>query len=246
MTIKILVNGARGKMGQETVKAVQQTEGLELVGETGRSDDLTAMIKTTQADVVVDFTTAAAAFTNTCTIIAAGARPVIGSSGLVAEQMAELAQRCKEKKLGGIIAPNFSLGGVLMMRYASDCARYFPDVEIIEQHHANKADAPSGTALRTAELIAAAKELAEVSAVPDISHEKFPGVRGGRYQNIPIHSVRLPGLLAHQEVIFGGVGETLTIRHDSFNRISFMPGVCLACHKVMELDHLVVGLEHII
>ncbi len=243
MAIRVAVNGAQGKMGQEVIKAINATEDLVLVAEADKQDDLSQLIANSAAQVVVDFTTASAAYINARTIIAANAHPVIGTSGLVMEQVEELALLCHEKKLGGIIAPNFALGAVLMMQYAQNCARYFPDVEIIEMHHANKADAPSGTAIRTAEM------LAEVQAGPSVNpsaQEKFAGVRGGRYLNIPIHSIRLPGLVAHQTIMFGGLGQSLTIRHDTYNREAFMPGVCLACRKVIELETLVFGLEHIL
>ena len=243
MAIRVLVNGAAGKMGTEVCVAIKNAPGLQLVGKAGKGDDLPDSIKTSQAQVVIDFTTAAAAFENAAKIIASGAHPVIGSSGISSEQLTLLQQRCAEKKLGGIVAPNFSIGAVLLMRCAVECARYFPDVEILELHHNQKADAPSGTALHTAEMISAVK-----AAVPPNPAEKelHSGARGARYQGIPIHSIRLPGLVAHEEVIFGGLGQTVTLRHDTLNRSAFMPGVCLACHKVVELDTLIYGLEHIL
>ncbi|HVV69651.1 MAG TPA: 4-hydroxy-tetrahydrodipicolinate reductase [Gammaproteobacteria bacterium] len=243
MAIRILVNGASGKMGAEACMAIKNSPGLQLVGMAGRGDDLSSMIKNNQAQVVVDFTIATTAFDNAAKIIAADAHPVIGTSGLSPDQLALLTQRCAEKKLGGIVAPNFSIGAVLLMRCAKECARYFPDVEILELHHNQKIDAPSGTALHTAEIISAVK--AEVPVNP-AEKELHKGARGARYQGIPIHSIRLPGLVAHEEVIFGGMGQTLTLRHDTLNRSAFMPGVCLACHKVLELETLVYGLEHIL
>ncbi len=243
MTIRVLVNGASGKMGKEATQAIKNTEGLQLVGEAVKGDDLSTMIKNSQARVVVDFTTANVAFENAVKIIEAGVHPVIGTTGLLSGQITELTQFCATKKLGGIIAPNFSIGAVLLMRYAQDCARYFSHVEIIEMHHEQKVDAPSGTALHTAEMIAAVK--VKVAENPH-AKELFKGARGARYQEIPIHSIRLPGLVAHEEVIFGGLGQTLTLRHDALNRSAFMPGVCLACEKVTELQTLVYGLEHIL
>lgn len=230
-------------MGQHAVKAIQATEDLVLVGQTGRNDDLRAAIAAAKPDVVVDLTTASAAFENTTTIISTGVRPLIGTSGLMENQVQQLAAQCAEKKLGGLIAPNFSIGAVLAMQYARDCARYFPSVEIIELHHTKKADAPSGTAIRTAELIAQVKEKAPVNPA---EKEILPGARGAKYHDIPIHSLRLPGFLAHQVVLFGAPGEALAIRHDVTSREAYMPGVCLACRKVMELDKLVYGLEHIL
>lgn len=241
--IRILVNGAAGKMGQEAVKAIQHAEGLVLAGEATKEDDLTHAIIKTKAQVVLDLTTAAAAFANANTIIAAGAHPVIGTSGLLALQVQELTQLCAQKKLGALVVPNFSIGAVLAMQYARDCARYFPNVEIIELHHNKKADAPSGTAMRTAELIAQTKAKAPTNTA---EKEILPGARGANYHDIPIHSVRLPGLLAHQVVIFGSMGEILTINHDILSREAYMPGICLACHKVVGLKTLMYGLEHVL
>lgn len=239
MSIKVLVNGGFGKMGRITQEAIRQQSDLELVAALGREDNLSQCIKDTQADVVVDFTIPQAVFTNAQTIIRAGARPVIGTTGLNLAQIEELQHQCHQKNLGGIIAPNFSLGGVLMMRYAKDAANYFNHAEIVEMHHEKKLDAPSGTALKTAELMAA-----ENKHFIAPNHEAL--ARGENQANIQIHSIRLPGLFAHQMVIFGGTGETLTIRHDSNDRNAMMPGVCLACRKAMSLDQLVYGLENII
>jgi len=244
MSIRILINGASGKMGQATVKAIEEDNALTLAGTTGRNDNLLNAIKTSNADIVVDFTTAASSFDNAKTIIEAGAHPVIGTSGFLPEHITTLTELCAAKKLGGIIAPNFCIGTVLMMQQARALAQYMPDVEIIEMHHNQKVDAPSGTAMRTAELIAE-NRTAQPSADPT-QKELIKGTRGARYKDIPIHAIRLPGLVAHQSVIFGAPGETLTLRHDTINRSAFMPGVCLACKKVGELDKLVYGLEHLL
>lgn len=244
MTIKVLVNGAQGNMGKAVVNAIQNTNDLILVAQTDKEDHLVETIQSSGAQVVVDFTTAESAFVNANAIITAGARPVIGTSGLLAEQVETLTEICRKKQLGGLVAPNFALGAVLMMQYARDCAQYFPDVEIIEMHHTRKADAPSGTALRTAEMISETQGKKELSQTLQV--EKFSGARGASYHDIPIHSVRLPGLLAHQIVIFGGLGQSLSIRHDTMSREAFMPGVCLACRKVMQLKELVFGLEKIL
>jgi len=243
MPIKVLVNGAFGRMGQMTVKAISSDPELELVGQTGREYDLKKAIEDSRAQVVVDFTEASSVYANTLAIIEANARPVIGTSGLKKDQIQNLKNKCKELKLGGIIAPNFSLGAVLMMKYAKEIAKYFPYVEIIEMHHDKKMDSPSGTSMRSAELLAEARQ-----QVPFIgeSYETVHGARGANYQGIPIHAVRLPGLLAHQKIIFGNTGETLSLQHDSIDRVCFMPGVCLACVKVMTLDHLVYGLEEVL
>lgn len=244
MAIKVLVNGAFGRMGQMTSAAIQAHPGLELVGEVGRDYDLRKAIQDSRADVVVDFTEANVVYTNALAIIEAGARPVIGTSGLKKDEVKSLQTHCAELKRGGLIAPNFSLGGVLMMKHAREIAKYFPHVEIIEMHHDGKLDSPSGTAIRTAELIAQANGTLNQPDKPLV--ETIKGARGALHHNIPIHAIRLPGFLAHQMVVFGGTGETLTIKHDSLDRHCFMPGVCLACEKVMEMDSLVVGLEEIL
>lgn len=242
--IRVLVNGAKGRMGQEVVKAVTAAADLELVDQTDLGDDLIARIKASQAQAVVDFTTAAVAFENTRKILEAGVHPVVGTSGLLAEQVAELQQLAKDKDIGGLIAPNFAIGAVLLMKYAQDAAKYLPDVEVIELHHNRKADAPSGTAVKTAQLIAEARQEIPKALVEET--ELFEGARGSEVHGVRVHSLRLPGLVAHQEVIFGGTGETLTIRHDSIHRESFMPGVCLACRKVIGTQQLFYGLEHLL
>ena len=242
--ILILVNGAKGRMGQEVVKAVTAAADLELVDQTDLGDDLIARIKASQAQAVVDFTTAAVAFENTRKILEAGVHPVVGTSGLLAEQVAELQQLAEDKGIGGLIAPNFAIGAVLLMKYAQDAAKYLPDVEVIELHHNRKVDAPSGTAVKTAQLIAEARQEIPKALVEE--KELFEGARGSEVHGVRVHSLRLPGLVAHQEVIFGGTGETLTIRHDSIHRESFMPGVCLACRKVIGTQQLFYGLEYLL
>ena len=242
--IRVLVNGAKGLMGQEVVKAVTVASDLELVDQTDLGDDLISRIKASQAQAVVDFTTAAVAFENTRKILEAGVHPVVGTSGLLAEQVAKLQQLAQDKGIGGLIAPNFAIGAVLLMKYAQDAAKYLPDVEVIELHHNRKADAPSGTAVKTAQLIAEARQEIPKALVEE--KELFEGARGSEVHGVRVHSLRLPGLVAHQEVIFGGTGETLTIRHDSIHRESFMPGVCLACTKVIGSQQLFYGLEHLL
>jgi 4-hydroxy-tetrahydrodipicolinate reductase len=243
MTIRILVNGALGRMGQEVVQALRADARFSVVGTCGRSDDLSAAIKHSQADVVVDFTNASVVFDNSQKILEAGARPVIGTSGLMPPQIEQLKSMAQAKNLGGIIAPNCSLGAILMMKYATHWIKYFPEAEIIELHHEGKLDAPSGTALRTAQTMAALRD-----KIPESRPENIlvKGARGAIVEGIHVHSIRLPGLVAHQEIIFGGLDETLTVRHDSLHRRSFMPGVLLACEKAMGLTELVYGLENII
>jgi len=244
MTIKVLVNGAFGRMGQATQKAIGENPAFELVGSTSKEYDLKQAIIDSKAEVVIDFTHPDAVYQNTLDIIAAGARPVIGTTGLTLDQVHKLKAKCAELKLGGIIAPNFSLGAVLMMKYAKEIAKYMPTAEIIEAHHENKAESPSGTALRTAEMMASANPKINQHIQP--SKDIIPFTRGGNYKQIPIHAIRLPGFLAQQQVIFGNSGETLTIHHHAIDRACFMPGVCLACEKVMGLDHLVYGLDEVL
>lgn len=243
MPIRVIVNGATGKMGSLASTTLKNHPEFELVARLSSKDNLAQAIKTTHAQIVVDLTRADCVYENSLTIIQAGAHPVIGASGLLAEQVSELKTICEQEKLGGIIAPNFSIGAVLMMIFAAKAAEYLPEVEIIEAHHQQKLDAPSGTAIKTAELIAAARKSPKNKLT---LKELIPGARGGNYEDINIHSLRLPGVLAKQDVIFGSQGETLSISHNSIDRQCFMPGVVLACQKVMGLDQLVYGLESIL
>lgn len=236
MTINVIVNGALGKMGQYCVAAIEADPELNLVAQGTRVTDLGSTIDQNHADVVVDFTHHDVAFDNTKTIIEHGAHPVIGSSGLTKDSVAELAKLASAKKLGGVVAPNFAIGAVLMMKLAEMAAPYFNDAEIIEMHHQYKTDAPSGTATRTAEMMFDANN---ALAPRDNQH-------GDKQHGISIHSVRLPGIFTHQEVLFGASGETLRITHNCSERKAAMPGVVLACKKVMQLDTLVYGLEHLL
>jgi 4-hydroxy-tetrahydrodipicolinate reductase len=262
--IKVLVCGAYGKMGREVLKAIHLDDQLELVGavdifsdfgDVGDligteklgllvSNNLQTAIESTQPQVMVDFTAPSAVLPNIKTAIKNRVCPVIGTTGLMPQHIEEVGLLCAENKVNAIIAPNFSIGAILMMRLSVEAAKYMPDVEIIEFHHDQKLDAPSGTALLTAQLIAAQRG-SRRQGHPD-EQEKLMGARGAEYEGIRLHSVRLPGYVAHQEVIFGGLGQTLTIRHDSISRESFMPGVILACKKILSLNGLVYGLEHII
>ncbi len=262
--IRVMVCGAYGKMGKEVLKAVHQDDQLSIVGaadvKSGFADageligagrigvpvgtNPDAVMKETQPQVMVDFTRPSAVMNNIRIAVKNGVCPVVGTTGLSAEDIAEVSALCKEHRIGALIAPNFAIGAVLMMRLSQEVAKYLPHVEIIELHHDQKLDAPSGTALRTAELITQTRGYLQ-QGHPD-EFEKCPGARGGELSGIRIHSVRLPGYVAHQEVIFGGLGQTLTIRHDSISRESFMPGVVLACKKVLTLDSLVCGLENIL
>ena len=247
MKVKVLVNGAFGRMGQMVTKAVTEDGELELVGQTGREYDLKRAIIDSSAQVVVDFTTPDSVYANTMTIIETGASPVIGTSGLKKEQIEHLKSLCTQLRRGGIIVPNFSMGAVLMIRCAEQIAHYFPQVEIIEMHHEKKVDSPSGTAIATAERMNSAHKAAG-ARVETVAKgvENLPGARGAAYDEIAIHSVRLPGILAKQMVLFGSEGETLTICHESIQRESFMPGVRFACKKVVAMQHLAYGLEEIL
>lgn len=243
MSIRVIVNGAQGKMGSLACNTLENHSEFTLVGQLSRNDNLEEAIKEAQADVVVDLTRADCVYENSLSIIQAGARPVIGSSGLIPSQIDELIKQCTAKNLGGIIAPNFSIGAVLMMIFAKKASEYFPEVEIIESHHQQKLDAPSGTALKTASMIASARKALKKELE---LKELIPGSRGGYCEQINIHSIRLPGILARQEVLFGSQGETLSITHNSIDRNCFMPGVILACQKVIHLTELVYGLEYIL
>lgn len=226
--LKIIINGANGKMGQVSSHFLAQQSDIKIVGALTRNDDLAHAIQKTQANIVIDFTAPDAVFDNTKKIINIGAHPIIGTTGLKDEQIKELKQLCANKKLGGIIAPNFSLGAILMMRFAKEASHHLKHAEIIEMHHQHKKDAPSGTALKTASLM----------------NQK--GVTGANTHDIPIHSVRLPGILAQQSVIFGEQGETFHIEHRAIDRSCYMPGLLLACRTVTQLTELIYGLENIL
>lgn len=240
MAIKVFVNGAKGKMGQAVVAAVQQDAECELVGTADQGDNFAQLLMQSQADVAVDFTVPSKAYEHTQIILDAGVHPVIGTTGFTLEQIQNLQAQAKQKKLGGIIAPNFCIGVILMMHCAQLVSRYLPDVSIVELHHPHKLDAPAGTAKKTAEMIAAAR-----STPSAIATEPNPSL-GLDYHGIPIHAIRLPGLVASQEVIFGGQAETLSIRHDTYDRTTYMPGVLMACRKVMQLEEILYGLEHLL
>jgi len=206
---------------------------------------LAEAIATGRPEVLVDFTIARAAAANGEEALRHGVSPVIGTTGLPSEAIERLRALAAERRIGALIAPNFSIGAVLMMQFARQAARYLPAVEIVELHHDRKVDAPSGTAMRTAELILEARSERDATA-PVAEEIRLPGARGGDFRGIRIHSVRLPGYVAHQEVLFGGPAQTLSIRHDSFDRTSFMPGVLLAIRRVRSLEGLAIGLEHLL
>ena len=245
MTIKVAVLGAKGRMGAETVKAINSTTDLSLVAQIDIGDSLEEL-KTSGAQVVVDFTHPDSVMKNLEFAINNGIHVVVGTTGFDEKKLAEVKTwLTKNSSVGAVIAPNFGLGAVLMMQFAAKAARYFESVEIVELHHPEKADAPSGTASRTAELITESRKSAARPAMPDKTTSALPGARGAKVGDVPIHSVRLRGLVAHQEVLLGDQGETLSIRHDSIDRSGFMPGVLLAIREVVKNPGLTFGLEHL-
>jgi 4-hydroxy-tetrahydrodipicolinate reductase len=238
---RVLVNGAKGRMGTLAVSVVRGAEDLVLVGETDLGDDLVEAVRSSGAEVVVDFTHHSAALDGLRKTVEGGARPVAGTSGFGDEEIAEARRIVEAAGTGGIVVPNFCVGAVLMMRFAEQAARHLAHAEIVEIHHDRKADAPSGTAERTARIIADARGAAPVP--PVAGTERHAGARGATVSGVRVHSLRLPGALAHQEVLFSGEGEVLTIRHDSLSRDSFRRGILLAVRRVGELRGLAVGLE---
>ena len=245
MTIRVGVFGSAGRMGSEVVAAVNAADDLELVACVDENDDPQALVNA-DAQVVVDFTNPGVVMDNLRFCIANGIHAVVGTSGFTPDRIAELDRLLAAAPgVGVLIAPNFGIAAVLMMRFAAQAARYFDSAEIIELHHPNKLDAPSGTARRTAELMSAARAEAGCAPMPDATSEEVPGARGADIEGIRVHAARIMGMIAHQEVIFGGPGEVLTIRHDSMNRESFMPGVLLAVRQIGQYTGLLVGLEHL-
>jgi 4-hydroxy-tetrahydrodipicolinate reductase len=241
--IKVGILGARGRMGSEVVKAVTDAPDLELVASLDLGDSLDALV-TNGAQVVVDFTTPDSVMANLEFLISNNINAVIGTTGFDDARIAKIKSLLASSKSGVLIAPNFAIGAVLMMEFATKAAKYFESAEIIELHHPNKVDAPSGTAARTAELMSKSRKDAGLAAMPDATSTTLDGARGATVGDIPVHSVRLRGLVAHQEVLLGGIGETLSIRHDSIDRVGFMPGVLLGVRQVVNHPGLTFGLEN--
>ena len=238
----VSVIGASGRMGSEVCRAVEAADGLELVGRFDEGDELGDL---GGADVVVEFSVPSASPNNVAHCVDRGVHVVVGTTGWSGDRLAALSTRLESHpEVGVLIAPNFAIGAVLMMAFATKAAAFYESAEVIELHHPDKVDAPSGTAARTAELIGRAREESGLGDVPDATTSDPDGARGARAHGIPVHSVRLRGLVAHQEVLFGQAGEMLTIRHDSFDRVSFMPGVIAAVRRVADHPGLTVGLEH--
>ncbi|HEY2421308.1 MAG TPA: 4-hydroxy-tetrahydrodipicolinate reductase [Neobacillus sp.] len=264
-TIKIIIAGPRGRMGSEAVKLVAKTahfdlmavidhkydgmllsdlEGFHSIPNVPIYTDSEKCLQNVEADVLIDLTTPEVGMYHARTALEYNVRPVVGTTGFSEDDLVELEALCREKELGCIIAPNFAIGAVLMMKFSQMAAKYFPDVEIIEMHHDQKLDAPSGSAVKTAEMISTVRE-SKQQGHPN-EKETVKGARGAEFNGMRIHSVRLPGLVAHQQVLFGSNGQTLTIRHDSYTRDSFMTGVKEAVEKVMILNSFVYGLENIL
>ncbi|MCP3025876.1 4-hydroxy-tetrahydrodipicolinate reductase [Halobacillus sp. A5] len=262
--IKCIVAGPRGKMGSEALRMIEKDDQLVLTGCIDRKfdgksvreienlpnldapiySDAEVCLQEVEADVLIDLTTPEFGYKHTKLALEHNVRPVVGTTGFTEEQLKEVKSLSEDKQLGTVIAPNFAIGAVLMMQFSKWAAKHFPDVEIIEKHHDRKLDAPSGTAVKTAQLIQEERESHKQGH--ENEKETIEGARGADYDGMRIHSLRLPGLVAHQEVVFGSLGETLTIKHDSHHRESFMSGVKLAVTEVISLDTLVYGLEHLL
>ena len=261
-TIKVVVNGALGRMGQEVVKAVCHEPDLQLVGamelepaadslplpdgsgEVPLSVDIDRILRDSQPDVVVDFTTAKATMPLVWLAVERGVNLVIGTTGLSAEDINDIERLAKAHKIGAVVAPNFALGAVLMIHLARKAAEFFDTAEIMEMHHAGKVDAPSGTALTTAQAMLQARNKPFLSR--PVERQTLPGTRGGDMGGIAIHSLRLPGLMAHQEVVFGGPGQTLSIRHNTISPECYMPGVIMAIKEVVKRPGLIRGLAQLL
>ncbi|MGA8845680.1 MAG: 4-hydroxy-tetrahydrodipicolinate reductase [Nocardioides sp.] len=244
--IRVGVLGARGKVGAEVCRAVEASDDLDLVAQIDVGDDVRSLVDNA-AEVVVDFTHPDVVMDHLELCIAEGIHAVVGTTGFDDERLGQLEQWLGDNPRGGVlIAPNFSIGALLMIQFAAAASRHFASVEIIELHHPQKADAPSGTARRTAELIGEVRREAGLEPAPDATSTMLDGARGAVVDGVPVHSLRVSGLVAHQEVLLGGVGETLTIRHDSLSRASFTPGVLAAIRAIGSRPGLTVGLERLV
>ncbi|MDT9593831.1 4-hydroxy-tetrahydrodipicolinate reductase [Nocardioides zeae] len=243
---RVGVLGARGKVGREICAAVEAADGLELVAALDAGDDVRTLERS-GAQVVVDFTHPDVVMDNLRHCVEHGIHAVVGTTGFDDERLERLRTWLADSPATGVlIAPNFSIGAVLMMRFAAEAARFYDSVEIVELHHPTKADAPSGTARRTAELVAAARRDAGCEPMPDATSTALDGARGASVEGVPVHALRIRGMVAHQEVVLGGPGETLTIRHDSMDRASFAPGVLVGVRGIAARPGLTIGLEHLL
>ena len=244
MSIAVAVIGAAGRMGSTVCEAVENADDLELVGRFDLGDDLGELAG---ANVAVEFSTPDATLANVLHCIRRGVHAVVGTTGWTEDKLDRVRWALETSPgTGVLIAPNFSLGAVLMMRFAAQAARFYESAEVVELHHPDKIDAPSGTAARTARMIAEKRMDSGLPPIPDATTTALEGARGADIDGVRVHAVRLRGLVAHQEVLLGGPGEQLTIRHDSFDRISFMPGVLLGVRRVAALPGLTVGLEQLL
>lgn len=242
-TIPVLINGAASQMGQVAVQALTADKNFTVISSGGPDVDLATDIRSSGAQIVLDFGAAGAIYQNTLTVIKNDAHPIISASGLTQQEITELQQQCYAKKLGGIIVPNFSLGAVLMMQFAVQAARYFSRAEIIEAHHDDTLEVPSATAIRSAELI---QSVRNNTAVSTATTAEFASASGSVVHSVPVHAIRLPGYFAQHTVVFAALGETLSIKHDMINYAGYGPGILLACKKVLELQELKVGLEQFV
>jgi len=246
MAIKVAVLGAKGRMGSEVVKALNEEADLELVAAIDQDDDINILTKS-GAQVAIDFTTPDAVMGNLEFLINAKINPIVGTTGFDDDKIKQVKEiLAKNPEVSIRLVPNFSIGAILMMRFAKAATKFYDSTEIIEYHHTNKVDAPSGTAIRTAQIIAEERKINNLKPNPDATVSEMSGARGSKIEGIPVHAVRMQGLVAHQEVIFGSLGETLTIRHDSFDRKSFMPGVILAIRNISKSKGLTIGIDDLI
>lgn len=243
MTFKVGVVGAQGRVGQAVVAGIEQADDLELSCTIDRDDSLEQLVAT-GTEIIVDFTTPHAVMDTLQFCLTRGIHCVVGTTGFTAERLNQVDQWCQEGKAHCLIAPNFAISAVLTMQFAKLAAKFFETAEVVEYHHPNKLDAPSGTAIHTAEGIAEARAAAGLGAMPDATDQSLPGARGAVVAGIPVHAVRMRGMVAHEEVIFGSQGQSLTIRQDSYDRSSFVPGVLVGVRKIAEHPGLTVGLEH--
>ncbi|MFM7187908.1 MAG: 4-hydroxy-tetrahydrodipicolinate reductase [Armatimonadota bacterium] len=244
--MRVAVTGYLGRMGSEVVRAVTGEPDMEVVAKIEVGDELADSLVTSKAEVMVDFTVPETAYRNIMTALDCGVIPVVGTTGLTTEQLATLDARSRELGVPVLVIPNFAIGAVLMMQMSAIAAKYLPDAEVIEYHHERKVDAPSGTAMKTAQMIHDSRTAAPAQ-LPAGAFEAVQGARGGMaFGSVPVHAVRLPGYVASQEVIFGAPGQRLSIRHDSIDRTSFMPGVVLAVRKSIGRTGLAYGLEHLL
>jgi len=239
----VIINGAFGKMGTTSSQTIEASKKFQLIKRLGRQDNLFSSINELKPELVIDFTNANCVYDNAKILINNKTKAIIGASGLTESQITHLSELCITNKTGCIVAPNFSLGAILMMKFSAIAASYFSEAEIIETHHQQKLDAPSGTATKTAKLIDASRRTSKNAYK---SKEFIAGARGAISSNTNIHSLRLPGFLASQQVVFGSPGENLTLQHNSISRDCFMPGLLLACNKVLNLNHLIYGLENLL